>query len=55
MADFCHKWEPGGIGCHGHGYPKKEERFSVLLIVLEILPRQLVNGRKRLETGRKSS
>ncbi len=22
MADFCHEWEPGGLGCYGHGYPE---------------------------------
>jgi len=26
MADFCHKWEPGGLGCHGHNYPENKSK-----------------------------
>jgi hypothetical protein len=28
VADFCHEWEPGGLGCHGHGYPKKRGKLQ---------------------------
>jgi hypothetical protein len=28
MADYCHEWEPAGLGFHGHGYPEKNGKVQ---------------------------